>query len=158
MANTQKATFASGCFWHPQQAFKKIDGVVSAVAGYTNGDMDDPTYEDVCNKDTGHAEAVQVEYDPDKISYDELLAEFWKMHDPTQLNKQGADVGDQYRSAVFFHDDAQREVAEKSMEDMELNGPHDDPIVTEITKADTFYPAEEYHQDYYDKQGIDSCN
>ena len=154
---TQKATFAAGCFWGVESAFRELldKGVVSARVGYTGGHLENPTYEDVCSDKTGHAEAVEVEYDADKISYEELLKVFWNIHDRTTPNRQGPDVGSQYRSAIFFHTPEQRAVAEQSKADLTNSKRFTDPIVTEIVRAGEFYPAEEYHQQYYEKRGID---
>jgi peptide-methionine (S)-S-oxide reductase len=151
----EKATFAAGCFWGVEAEFRNIDGVTATAVGYTGGHTSEPTYRDVCNHTTGHAEAVRVEFDPAKISYEKLLDEFWKLHDPTQLNRQGPDVGDQYRSAVFFHGLEQEEIAKRSRDAAQAHVRH--PIVTEITPADMFWPAEEYHQRYFEKNGISSC-
>ena len=140
-------TLGAGCFWCVEAVYKQIPGVQAAVSGYMGGTVANPTYEQVCNKTTGHAEVVQVVYDPKKLSTEKLLEWFWNLHNPTTLNKQGADEGPQYRSAIFYHTDAQKEVAEKSKK--EAQAEFKDPIVTEITKASVFYPAENYHQDYY---------
>lgn len=148
MAN-QKATFAAGCFWGVQSDFDALPEVIETKAGYTGGHTKDPTYEDVCSDATGHAEAVEVTFDPKRISYKKLLDLFWKMHDPTQFHRQGPDVGSQYRSAIFYHSPSQKKEAEASMKAQQKK--LDKPIVTEITKATAFYPAEEYHQKYYDK-------
>ncbi len=149
-----KATFAAGCFWHVEDLFQKTKGVKSTQVGYTGGKLSSPTYEEVCTHKTGHAEAVQVEYDPEQISYDELLKIFWENHDPTSLNRQGPDVGIQYRSAVFYHDDSQKEIAEKSKEKLGKSGMYQKPIVTEVSPAPEFYKAEEYHQKYFQKHGL----
>lgn len=146
---TETATFAAGCFWCIEEAFRQQPGVVRATSGYTGGHTRHPTYREVCTGRTGHAEAVQVEFDPRRISYDRLLELFWKLHDPTQLNRQGADVGTQYRSAIFHHGEAQRKAAEVSRGAEDRSGRHKGPIVTEITPASEFYPAEDYHQEYY---------
>ncbi len=151
------ATFAAGCFWGVEAAFRRVSGVVDAKVGYTGGHTDEPTYEQVCSKTTGHAEAVEVQFDPAKISYDGLLQVFWNCHDPTQLNRQGPDVGDQYRSSIFYHDEAQRVAAEASTRALEESGRFARPIVTEITPAGPFWPAEEYHQRYLEKRGRASC-
>jgi len=151
MAQTERATLAGGCFWCIEAAVKELDGVVSATSGYAGGHVEDPSYEAVCREETGHAEVVQVELDPDRISYEELLEVFFTVHDPTTLNRQGPDVGSQYRSAVFYHDDRQRELTEAFVEELERQEVYDDPIVTEIEALETFYEAEPYHQDYYDK-------
>ena len=151
------ATFAAGCFWGVEETFRRVPGVVSTRVGYTGGKLENPTYGDVCSGTTGHAEAVEVEYDPDLISYEELLAIFWESHDPTTPNRQGPDVGEQYRSAVFFHDIEQQASAVAFEERLGRSGRYAKPIVTEITKATTFYPAEEYHQRYLEKQGLGRC-
>jgi len=147
------AIFAAGCFWHVEHAFRQVPGVIEVESGYTGGHVDRPSYEDVCHGDTGHAEAVRVEYDPEQVSYEDLLAVFWRCHDPTQLNRQGPDVGTQYRSAIFYHDDEQRAAAEQSKAAEEACGRHKGPIVTEITPASTFYRAEDYHQRFLEKKG-----
>ncbi len=155
MTETETATLAGGCFWCIEAAFKELDGVVSATSGYAGGHVEDPTYEAVCAETTGHAEVVRVEYDPAAIEYEDLLAVFFTIHDPTQLNRQGPDVGTQYRSAVFYHDDRQREVAERFVEELDREGAYDDEIVTEIEPLEAFYEAEPYHQDYYEKNPND---
>lgn len=141
------ATLGAGCFWCVEAVFKQIDGVYSATSGYMGGTVKNPTYEQICTKDTGHAEVVQVVFNPKKISYEKVLAWFWELHDPTTLNRQGNDVGPQYRSAIFYHSDEQKKMAEASKVAAQAN--FKSPIVTEITKAVEFYPAENYHQDYY---------
>ena len=147
----EKAVFAGGCFWCMQNPYDELKGVVSTAVGYTGGHVGDPTYEEVCAGNTGHAEAIEVLYDPTQINYSELLNVFWRNIDPTTLNKQFADVGTQYRTAIFYHSEEQRQSAESSKEEMERSGIYDDPIVTEITPASTFYKAEDYHQKYYEK-------
>jgi len=154
---TAKATFGAGCFWGVEAAFRKTPGVTDTAVGYAGGTVENPTYEQVCTDKTGHAEVVQVEYDPEKVSYEQLLDVFWSSHDPTQLNRQGPDVGRQYRSVIFFHDDAQRAAAEKSKAALESSGKHSRPIVTEIEPAPTFHRAEDYHQRYLEKRGQTSC-
>jgi peptide-methionine (S)-S-oxide reductase len=149
-----KATFGAGCFWHVEDLLRKTKGVKSTQVGYIGGKLANPTYEEVCTDTTGHAEAVQVEYDPNEISYDELLKVFWSNHDPTSLNRQGPDVGNQYRSAIFFHDEEQKKIAQKSKEDLEKSGKFQKHIVTEIAPAPEFYKAEEYHQKYFQKHGL----
>ncbi len=149
-----KATFGAGCFWHVEHIFANTKGVTSTAVGYTGGHVEGPSYEEVCTDRTGHAEAVQVEYDPDQVSYDDLLDVFWSNHDPTTLNRQGPDVGIQYRSAVFCHDDMQRLAAEKSRDALARSGKLRGQIVTEIVPAAPFYRAEEYHQRYFEKRGI----
>lgn len=151
----RKATFGAGCFWGVEAAFRQLEGVTRTEVGYQGGTLARPTYEDVCSRTTGHAEVVEVTYDPERISYDELLDVFWRKHDPTQLNRQGWDVGDQYRSVVFVHDEEQREAAEASKEHEQANRRR--PIVTAIEPAQTFWPAEDYHQQYLEKRGRLSC-
>ena len=146
---TDTATFGTGCFWCTEAVFEQLNGVAKVTSGYMGGTKENPTYEEVCTGATGHAECVQVVYDPTKISYDELLEVFFKVHDPTSLNRQGADVGTQYRSAVFYHSPAQKEKAEYYKKEVDKSGAYDKPIVTEITAASSFYPAEDYHQEYY---------
>jgi peptide-methionine (S)-S-oxide reductase len=148
-----KATFAAGCFWGVEAAFRKVKGVVSTSVGYTGGSFKDPTYEDVCSRKTGHAEAVEVEYDPSRVSYDELLSVFWENHDPTTLNRQGPDVGTQYRSAIYVHTPEQRVAAIASKEKLQNSGRYTNLIATEITPASQFYRAEDYHQQYFEKRG-----
>ena len=148
-----KATFGAGCFWHVEDLLSKTKGVKSTQVGYTGGQLSNPTYEEVCTDKTGHAEAVEVEYDPDEISYEELLDVFWKNHNPTTLNRQGPDVGIQYRSAIFYHNDEQKKIAEKSKQTLDKSGQFENPIVTEIVPAPSFYKAEEYHQKYFKKCG-----
>ncbi|MBA0908335.1 MAG: peptide-methionine (S)-S-oxide reductase MsrA [Nitrosarchaeum sp.] len=149
-----KATFGAGCFWHVEDLLRKTKGVKSTQVGYIGGKLADPTYDEVCTDKTGHAEAVQVEYDPNEISYDELLQVFWNNHDPTTLNRQGPDVGNQYRSAIFFHNDEQKNIAQKSKFDLDQSGKFQKQIVTEIVPAPEFYKAEEYHQKYFQKHGM----
>lgn len=148
-----KATFAAGCFWHVEALFGRLEGVRGTMVGYVGGMLPNPTYEEVCGGRTGHAEAVQIEYDPQAISFDELLDVFWQNHDPTTLNRQGPDVGVQYRSAVFYHTDQQKSSAESSRNALEKSGRLRSPIVTEIVPAGRFYPAEQYHQKYFEKHG-----
>jgi peptide-methionine (S)-S-oxide reductase len=149
----ESATFAAGCFWGIEAAFRQVKGVVSTSVGYTGGSFKDPTYKDVCSGKTGHAEAVEVLYDPSQISYEELLTVFWNIHDPTTLNRQGPDLGAQYRSAIFLHTPEQEAVAIASKEKLQCSGRYRNPIVTEITPASQFYRAEEYHQQYMEKRG-----
>ena len=149
-----KATFGAGCFWHVEDLLSKTKGVHSTQVGYIGGQLPNPTYEEVCTDKTGHAEAVQVEYNPDEISYEDLVEIFWKNHNPTTLNRQGPDMGIQYRSAIFYHDDAQKEIAEKSKQTLDKSGQYENPIVTEIVPAPIFYKAEEYHQKYFKKHGF----
>jgi len=153
-----KATFAAGCFWGVEDAFRQIKGVTSTAVGYTGGTKVNPTYKDVCSGTTGHAEAVEVEFNPQEVSYLELLAAFWKSHDPTTLNRQGPDFGTQYRSAIFFHDPEQETAARDSKAILEKEGVFKRPIVTQIVPAARFYRAEEYHQQYFEKQRIRSCH
>jgi len=148
-----KATFGAGCFWHVEELFRKLDGVQDVIVGYTGGNLENPTYEDVCTDKTGHAEAVQIEFDPSLISYEELLKVFWENHNPTTPNRQGLDVGVQYRSAVFFHNPEQEKIAKDLKDNLQKSGRFQAPIVTEITSAATFYKAEEYHQRYFEKHG-----
>ena len=149
-----KATFAAGCFWGVESAFRQVKGVRSATVGYTGGSLENPTYEDVCSGKTGHAEAVEVDFDPDVISYDGLLEVFWESHDPTTPNRQGPDVGSQYRSAIFFHDSGQGAEARASKQKLEEGGRLGAAVVTEIVGASSFYRAEEYHQQYFAKHGV----
>ena len=148
-----KATFGAGCFWHVEDLLGKTRGVKSTKVGYTGGQLPNPTYEQVCTDKTGHAEAVEIEYDPNEISYEELLDVFWNNHNPTTLNRQGPDMGIQYRSAIFYHDDKQKEIAEKSKQTLEKSRKFENPVVTEIVAAPSFYAAEEYHQKYFKKAG-----
>jgi peptide-methionine (S)-S-oxide reductase len=148
-AKLDTATFGEGCFWCTEAIFQRLKGVVSATSGYSGGTVANPTYEQVCTGETGHAEVTQVVYDPKVISYDELLKVFWKTHDPTTLNRQGADVGTQYRSVIFYHNDTQEETAEHYKTELDKSGAYDKPIVTQIVPFKNFYKAENYHQDYY---------
>lgn len=150
----EKATFAAGCFWGIEAAFRRIKGVIKTQVGYTGGDYENPSYRDVCSGKTGHAESVQVEFDPNVVSYEDLLNAFWEMHDPTSKNRQGLDIGKQYRSAIFYHSEEQREKALKSRDELSSSGKYKEKIVTEIGPAREFFRAEEYHQRYYDKKGI----
>jgi peptide-methionine (S)-S-oxide reductase len=156
-SRTERATFAAGCFWGVEAAFRNVEGVKSTRVGYTGGHVVNPTYEQVCTDRTGHAEAVEVEFDPDRVSYDRVLLVFWENHDPTQRNRQGPDVGSQYRSAIFWHDEEQRVAAERSRDAEERSGRHSLPIVTEIVQASPFYEAEDYHQQYLEKRGLATC-
>lgn len=149
-----KSTFGAGCFWCVEHVFRKIDGITSTAVGYMGGNLKNPTYEDVCSDTTGHAEVVQVEYDPSKISYGELLDVFWNNHDPTTLNRQGPDVGTQYRSAIFYHTPEQEKQAIQSKESLKNSGRYKKNVVTAIVPATEFYKAEDYHQQYYEKCGI----
>lgn len=154
-----KATFAGGCFWCTEALFKRLKGVSSVLPGYTGGHVTNPTYEDVCSGNTGHAEAIQIEFDPAQIPYNKLLEIFMHTHNPTTLNQQGNDVGTQYRSAIFYHDEAQRKAAEKIIDDLAESAEFEDPIVTEVVPFENFYPAENYHRDYYDdNQKAPYCN
>lgn len=153
----EKATFAAGCFWGVEATFRQVAGVVDVAVGYTGGTMVNPTYHDVCTGRTGHAEAVEVLYDPARVAYEELLQVFWKNHNPTTLNRQGPDVGTQYRSGIFYHSPEQAAVARASKEALEQSGQYRQPVVTEITAAGPFYRAEEYHQRYFEKRGIAHC-
>lgn len=153
----EKATFAAGCFWHTEEVFRQLKGVMSTTVGYIGGTVQNPTYEDVCTDTTGHAEAVEITFDPKKITYEELLALFWDIHDPTTKNRQGPDMGTQYRSAIFYHTPEQKTKAELSKKNLERSGKYKKKIVTEITKATTFYTAEEYHQHYVAKHGSAGC-
>ena len=155
---TELATFGAGCFWGVEVAFRNIPGVKDAVVGYLGGTMANPSYKDVCTGRTGHAEVVQVTYDPSEVTYGQLLDVFWENHDPTTLNRQGPDVGTQYRSAIFYHTPEQRHTAEKSKEELEKSGRFRKPIMTEITPASTFYLAEDYHQRYLEKRGLATCH
>jgi peptide-methionine (S)-S-oxide reductase len=157
-ANTEVATFAAGCFWGVEETFRRTPGVLATAVGYTGGAMADPDYRAVCTGATGHAEAVEVEFDPAKVSYADLLEIFWENHDPTTLNRQGPDVGTQYRSAVYFHNEAQKAEALASKERRQASGKHRRPIVTEVTPASAFFRAEEYHQRYLAKRGMPGCH
>jgi len=153
----EKATFAAGCFWGVEAAFRQTPGVMDAAVGYTGGSTTNPSYEDVCTDRMGHAEAVEVDFDPARITYEKLLDVFWENHDPTQKNRQGPDVGTQYRSAIFFHTPAQKAAAEASRAKLEASGRYRRPIATEITPASTFWRAEEHHQRYLEKRGLAHC-
>jgi peptide-methionine (S)-S-oxide reductase len=154
---TEKATFAAGCFWGVEAAFRQVPGVVDTAVGYTGGTGSNPTYEDVCTDRTGHAEAVQVEFDPAKVSYEKLLDVFWENHDPTTKNRQGPDVGTQYRSAIFYSNAEQEREARESKNHQETSGKFRRPVVTEITPLTTFWRAEDYHQRYLEKRGLAHC-
>ena len=154
---SKKATFAAGCFWGVEAAFREVEGVISTVVGYTGGEAEDPSYEEVCTGETGHAEAVEVFYDPKVVSYDQLLELFWSIHDPTTKDRQGPDVGSQYRSAVFFHDPVQEAAARSAKERLQSSGLYRREVVTEIVPAGGFYRAEEYHQQYFEKHGRRGC-
>lgn len=153
-----KATFGAGCFWGVEAAFRKVEGVTGTAVGYMGGTLDNPSYQDVCTDRTGHAEVVEVDYDPERVSYDALLDVFWDVHDPTTLNRQGPDFGTQYRSVIFFHDEAQEQAARASRDRLAASGRYRRPIVTEIVPATTFWRAEEYHQRYLEKRGLASCS
>lgn len=154
----EKATFGAGCFWGVEAAYRQIKGVKSTAVGYEGGSMPNPTYKDVCTDRTGHVEVVQVEYDPAQVSYEDLLNVFWENHDPTQVNRQGPDVGTQYRTVVFYHTEEQKRVAEESKRALEASGKFRRPIATAIEPATTFWIAEDYHQQYLEKRGLSSCH
>ena len=154
----EKATFGAGCFWGVEEAFRRIKGVKDTAVGYTGGTMKNPTYQDVCTDETGHAEVVQVTYDPAEVAYDQLLEVFWGVHNPTTLNRQGPDIGTQYRSVIFFHSPEQEAAAHAAKERLEKSGRYSRPIVTQIVPAAEFYRAEEYHQRYLEKRGVSSCH
>jgi len=156
-AELQKAAFAAGCFWHVEVAFRKLKGVTDTAVGYMGGHVDNPTYEDVHTGTTGHAETVEVTYDPEETSYEDLLKVFWDIHDPTTPNRQGPDVGHQYRSVIFYYTDAQKEQAEASKRELQASGKYEADIVTEIVPATRFWRAEEYHQRYLEKRGLAVC-
>jgi peptide-methionine (S)-S-oxide reductase len=153
----EKATFGAGCFWHVEEAFRNLMGVTSTTVGYMGGTLKNPTYEDICTDKTGHAEVLEITFDPDKISYGDLLNVFWDIHDPTTKNRQGPDVGTQYRSVIFYHTLKQKTEAETSKKNLEHSRKYKKKIMTEIIKATTFYPAEEYHQQYLAKHGLAAC-
>lgn len=158
MSNTQLATFGAGCFWGVEAAFRKTKGVTATAVGYEGGTLDNPTYKQVCTDRTGHAEVVQVEFDPAQVSYDQLLDVFWNSHNPTQMNRQGPDVGSQYRTVIFYHSPEQETVAQASKDRLAESGRFRQPVVTQIVPAMTFYPAEDYHQQYLEKRGLASCH
>lgn len=158
ISKPEKATFGAGCFWGVEAAFRKINGVISTSAGYMGGEMLNPSYEDVCMGTSGHAEVVEVQYNPSLVSYEELLSVFWENHDPTQLDRQGADIGTQYRSEIFYHNETQKSKADNSLQNEQSSGKYRQPIVTAITPATVFYKAEEYHQQYLEKRGLASCS
>jgi len=150
----KKATFAAGCFWGVEAKFRKLDGVIDAVVGYTGGNVENPTYRMVCTTETGHAEAVRIIYDPDKISYEALVRKFFDLHNPTTPNRQGPDIGSQYRSVIFYHDEEQRQTAENVKQELDQSNKYNNPIVTGILPVEDFYEAEEYHQRYYEKHSF----
>ncbi len=154
----EKAMFGAGCFWGVEAAFRKIEGVAGTAVGYSGGALENPTYQDICSGTSGHAEVVEVQFDPARVSYDELLAVLWKIHDPTTLNRQGPDIGTQYRSAIFYHSPEQEAAAVASKKRLEEDQSLNQEVVTEITAASEFYRAEEYHQQYLEKRGIGSCH
>ncbi len=154
----EKATFAAGCFWGVEATFRQMPGVISTRVGYTGGKTENPTYRDVCTDGTGHAEAVEVEFDPSKLSYAQLLKVFFENHDPTQVNRQGPDWGSQYRTAIFFHSPEQKAQAEQFKQELERARVYSKPIATQIVPEVTFYPAEDYHQQYLEKRGLASCH
>jgi peptide-methionine (S)-S-oxide reductase len=154
----KKATFGAGCFWGVEETFRHVDGVTDAAVGYAGGTLENPTYQDVCTGRTGHAEVVEVQYDPAKVSYERLLDVFWNNHNPTTLNRQGPDVGTQYRSVIFYHDDEQKAAATASRDQLQSSGRFPRPIVTQIEPAAPFYRAEEYHQQYLAKRGLRGCS
>jgi peptide-methionine (S)-S-oxide reductase len=159
LRNTMEtATFGAGCFWGVEESFRQIPGVVDTAVGYLGGHTQNPSYQDVCTDETGHAEVVQVTYDPSRVGYQQLLDAFWEAHDPTTLNRQGPDIGTQYRSAIFFHSPEQERLARASKEKIQASGKFRRPIVTEITPASSFYRAEEYHQKYLAKRGMSHCH
>lgn len=153
----ETATFGAGCFWGVEARYRAMDGVIATAVGYAGGHLDKPTYKEVCGNGTGHAEVVELKFDPAVVTYDKLLDVFWANHNPTQLNRQGPDVGTQYRSAIFYHSDAQKDAATRSKQALVDRGVWNKPIVTEITQADTFFAAEDYHQQYLEKRGQASC-
>jgi len=154
----EKATFGAGCFWGVEETFRKVPGVTETAVGYMGGTLDSPTYEDVCTDETGHAEVVEVTYDPEDVSYEQLLKIFWGLHDPTTLNRQGPDIGTQYRSGVYYHNKEQQEKATSLKTKLDTSGHFKHPIVTEIEPAKTFWRAEEYHQKYFQRRGLPSCH
>jgi peptide-methionine (S)-S-oxide reductase len=156
--STEKATFGGGCFWGVEASFRQVEGVTATAVGFMGGTLANPSYRDVCTDQTGHAEVVEVEFDPKRVSYDDLLRVFWEVHDPTQLNRQGPDVGTQYRSVIFFHSPQQESAAKAWKEKLEKSGTFRRPIVTEILPAARFWRAEEYHQQYLEKRGLAHCS
>lgn len=158
MNNIEKATFAAGCFWGVEETYRSLSGVLETRVGYTGGQVENPTYEDVCSGVTGHAEALEITFDNSKIGFTDLLRIFWKSHNPTTKDRQGPDIGHQYRSVIFYHSDQQRQIAEQSKEELDKSGKYKNPVVTEIVPAQKFWSAEEYHQKYLMKRGLDSCH
>ena len=154
----EQAMFGAGCFWGVEEAFRQIKGVTKAEVGYSGGNFINPGYRDVCSGETGHAEVIRVEFDPEQVSYETLLSKFWQIHDPTTLNRQGPDIGTQYRSVIFYFSEDQRILAEKAKQGISVNGRFSRPVVTEIKRAGEFYRAEEYHQQYLAKRGSSSCH
>lgn len=154
----EKAMFGAGCFWGVEEEFRQIKGVMKAEVGYSGGNFKNPGYHDVCSGETGHAEVIRIEFDPQQVSYEELLNKFWQIHDPTTLNRQGPDIGTQYRSVIFYHSENQRTLAEKLKQEISASGRFSRPVVTEIAPAGEFYRAEEYHQQYLAKRGLSSCH
>lgn len=152
------ATFGAGCFWGVEETFRQVPGVINTSVGYSGGNKENPTYEDVCSDQTGHVEVVQIEYNPDQVSYEQLLNIFWENHNPTEVNRQGPDIGTQYRSVIFYHNDEQKNIAEKSKAALDASGKWSRPIATSIEPAKNFYKAEEYHQRYLEKRGLGSCH
>ena len=155
---TELATFGAGCFWGVEEEFRKLHGVISTKVGYLGGNKDNPSYEEICSDETGHAEVVEVTFDREKINYEQLLNLFWNIHNPTQLNRQGVDIGTQYRSAIFYHSEEQKEIAVLSKNKLEKINKYSRPIVTEISQVKTFWEAEDYHQQYLTKRGLTSCH
>jgi len=155
---TELATFGAGCFWGVEEEFRKLYGVISTKVGYLGGNKDNPSYEEICSDETGHAEVVEVTFDCEKINYEQLLNLFWNIHNPTQLNRQGVDIGTQYRSAIFYHSEEQKEIAVLSKNKLEKINKYSRPIVTEISQVKTFWEAEDYHQQYLTKRGLTSCH
>ena len=158
MSSMQKAIFGAGCFWGVELTFSKVEGVESTAVGYCGGSVSDPTYEIVCTGQSGHAEVVLVEFDPDKVSFDKLLDTFWSLHDPTTLNRQGPDIGTQYRSVIFFQDEDQAVLSKASKDKLQASGKYENDIVTEVVPAEYFYRAEEYHQKYLEARGLGNCH
>lgn len=154
----ETATFGAGCFWGIEAAFRRIPGVLTATSGYMGGHVENPTYRQVCTDTTGHAEVVQVTFDPEKVTFESLLEAFFGMHDPTQLNRQGPDVGTQYRSVIFYHSPEQEKTAREALEDLQKQGRFSRPIATQLVAAPDFWPAEEYHQRYLERRGLDRCH